>query len=661
MNVVALCSFPFGVVRWRAPEPTLTAIVKVTLSLDNNGRASLAKKQDPLSLDRPRPAPHAELSYATDFAPRKAQADILLVGHARAVAPVSSISASFSVGAMEKRFVAVSNEPSQSIPLVRAHLRAEASGGAEPCAVGPRDWLKECAGSPESALISREGPPAGPLSERFSFEVFNAAPADQRVSAIPSDTSIVLEGLLPGLPRFEARLPGIEPTVFFVKRGGEQGEFALACDTLYIDTDRAVCILVFRGSTPVPDLADDAAEFVVVMRSPQMRPTWASVRGVLGLSACGRAVEAADLGRSAPSALPGGEETAPLNGDYPAAGGRAAQADYDSDAATLPIMPAKGSPPALVVMEETTRVVEDERPSSAPALPFQKIPPGAISPAAVAGPARRVTPDGDTVEAGDSRLAAPRGAPLPFRAPAMAQSWDDERTVDIAQSAPPAGAQPGGALPFQSTEPPGARPLHSHSYSPAPTPQPAAPDLPAAPPIGRAGSEGSKKGAARETKRISMDVFAAIHAERWEGRARLGEILARYGLDEEDWAAHEKRQNEALAEEARLGKCELALEIGKALRLARERVEGREADQPLDEYARIRAAVEDAKDPSGALRTFGLSPAAWQSIHRKWQLRAASDPAAAEELRKALAAARKALALRPARGAAPAGRTGGKR
>ena len=80
VDVAALCPLPVGIVAWQSPGRVLTVIVKATFSLGMNGVVTLAPVQEPLSLDRPsRLGADDELEYASDFAPLKARADVVMV------------------------------------------------------------------------------------------------------------------------------------------------------------------------------------------------------------------------------------------------------------------------------------------------------------------------------------------------------------------------------------------------------------------------------------------------------------------------------------------------------------------------------------------------------------------------------------------------------
>src|SRR5262245_52296124 len=123
MDVLSLCPLPLGVLAWESPEPLLTVVVKATFTLEHDGEATLAREQVPLTLDRPSEIDPSELVSASDFAPWKGLADILVVGHAHIEEPSRVIAVSFHVDDLHRRFVAIAKPPAARIPLTGANLR----------------------------------------------------------------------------------------------------------------------------------------------------------------------------------------------------------------------------------------------------------------------------------------------------------------------------------------------------------------------------------------------------------------------------------------------------------------------------------------------------------------------------------------------------------
>ena len=86
------------------------------------------------------------------------------------------------------------------------------------------------------------------LPEGFDFEYFQAAPPDQQIARIRPDERLVLEHLHPAHAQLETRLPGVSPRAIVHRASGEREDVTLVADTLWIDSDRGIACVVWRGS-----------------------------------------------------------------------------------------------------------------------------------------------------------------------------------------------------------------------------------------------------------------------------------------------------------------------------------------------------------------------------------------------------------------------------
>jgi hypothetical protein len=296
IDVALRCDLPVGVVRWTGPEPWATVVVKASFTLTGQV-AWLAPEQAPLTGDRPSLLTPEELSLASDFAPYKPRADVLLVGAAHAGDMVWAIPAAFAVGALRRELFAVASAPSMAIPLSEVYLRSGPAPDAAVVRVGPR--------SPRS--LGR----AALAGVDWSF--YNAAPPEQQVEALAVDTVIELSGLLRGAPLCRVALPGMRPRVHLVDQAGRNrivGPVALRCDTLVIDTDTATCSLTWRG---IFDLGGVARPCLLVGFDPAgTEPNEAELRDDLSRAAWTVATEppSDDVEEPAPPAPP--SRTAPV-------------------------------------------------------------------------------------------------------------------------------------------------------------------------------------------------------------------------------------------------------------------------------------------------------------------------------------------------------------
>ncbi len=240
------------------------------------------------------------LSFASDLAPFKRRADVLLVGHAFAPErrPVGSLIARLVVGEVDKAIAVfgdrawlpdgqVQEGPRFAQMPLRWERAAGGPGTANPvgvrmgsAAVGDRHGAVVVPNlqAPGTYLASSAdvltpvgfGPvaprwparveklyrhaagwepgswSARPVPQDIDAGYFNAAPGDQQVGEIRSGERVVLENLHAEHARLVTNLVRVEPRAT-VERAGVRGEVRLRCDTLWIDTDRGCCSLVWRG------------------------------------------------------------------------------------------------------------------------------------------------------------------------------------------------------------------------------------------------------------------------------------------------------------------------------------------------------------------------------------------------------------------------------
>ncbi|HVY46714.1 MAG TPA: DUF2169 domain-containing protein, partial [Minicystis sp.] len=125
-----------------------------------------------------------------------------------------------------------------------------------------------------------------PMPESFDASFFLSAPHDQHLDELRANERIVLEHLHPHERRLVTSLPGIEPRVFVDRGGGAPHELAMRGDTLWIDTERAICTLVWRGQAP---LGAEPVAIVVASSTIGQRLVWADVKPLLGRPVLGTA------------------------------------------------------------------------------------------------------------------------------------------------------------------------------------------------------------------------------------------------------------------------------------------------------------------------------------------------------------------------------------
>ncbi len=302
MDIVANGPFRFAQLRWvlSAGAPAITVICKATYLL-RPAEAPLATEQEaPLEEDTHwNDDTEKSLSAATDLVPFKKQPEVVLVGHAFAPRglPVRSLSARLVVGNVNKaieiygeRVIALDGQLDDGASFQKMRLSYERAAGGPDSAnpVGVRFDVQDAYGrtrlpnlQPPGSFVARRGDMFAPIgfgpiaahwperrrrfhhmaqafatrawTERHFPEgvdagCFNVAPLDQRLEALHSNERITLENLHPDHPRLTTSLAGLELAGVVERPGQPPQKLVLACDTLWIDTDRQVCHLVWRGT-----------------------------------------------------------------------------------------------------------------------------------------------------------------------------------------------------------------------------------------------------------------------------------------------------------------------------------------------------------------------------------------------------------------------------
>jgi hypothetical protein len=239
-------------------------------------------------------------------------------------------------------------------------------------------------------------------------------------------------------------------------------------------------------------------------------------------------------------------------------------------------------------------------------------------------------------------LAAPTLVPLPEPLPVGKRVSEAPPTPDLAEAAEL------GALPF-GLPPPPKMPLAEQTM----------PALGAAEePTGDTAADRLERwlSAIEDTNQMAVaeapppaalvPLHARVLVTAWDDALRLGDALARRGVDEVTWRSDEVRLIEAVAAEAAEGKVALLVALRTAIRAVRS------ADEPegleLERYATVKVALEGL-GRSGVstellLGKLGVTLQAWERARAVWARRARRDPEVRARVRAALADARRATA-----------------
>ncbi len=103
-----------------------------------------------------------------------------------------------------------------------------------------------------------------------------SAPVDQYLDELRANERLILENLHPDHPRLVTNLPGYEPRAFVERPRGPVTDLPLVCDTLWIDTDRSMCTLTWRGQLTL-DGGGEEGRVVIAMEMIGRSLDWPSV------------------------------------------------------------------------------------------------------------------------------------------------------------------------------------------------------------------------------------------------------------------------------------------------------------------------------------------------------------------------------------------------
>ena len=561
------------------------------------------------------------LNFASDLAPFKRRADVLVVGHAFAPErqPVGALVARVVVGEVDKAIAVFGDrtwtpdgQMHEGPRFVQMPLRWErAAGGpgtANPvgvrmgsAAVGDRYGAVTLPNlqAPGTYLASPADVLApigfGPLTPRWPSRAeklyrhaagwepgrwnerpvpddidagyFNAAPGDQQVAEIRSGERVVLENLHVEHARLVTNLAQVEPRAV-VERAGGSAEVRLRCDTLWIDTDRGCCSLVWRGQVLLGDPREAGRGVVTATVAVGDEGLTATVVGVL----------------AAQPAMPFGQA-----GAVEEVGSTTVQLEAVADLEALPFHGGQ-SPLAVAsgMMAQREEFGDGTGTMVAMMTPREEVLPFARGGAMV--PVATLTPP--TVESFDS--VAPYSAEL-AHAEVMSAVVESAAVARPPMVGPLATAEMGALLEESKLHP-------TATESPKLPPTPLAPEpLP--------------------LEQFPLARCAAISASMARKKADKPRILKENDLSAATWELLRKHWAEAILQEVNRGKSELIehYDIAYVAQLEKER-----GAIGVDTFAKLVVANERGCGEA-RLEEFGLPTSAMLRIERVWLGRIAQD------------------------------------
>jgi uncharacterized protein YjbI with pentapeptide repeats len=304
----------------RPPQDSLTVIVKGTFDLVPGEAARLRDESDyPTGDEHEADDLEASLRYPSDFAILKPQADVTVVGSARALDGArTAMEVGFAFGhedaRIERQLVVIGNRrwsglsPSAPEPFEQLELRWEHAFGGPDDERNPhgRGRAKDAEGKRplpnlewKHELISAASDKPTPacfaplparwrqheaqlgsygdewlrqrwpyLPEDFDYHFFQHAPPEQRLQVLRGDEPFLFRGMHHEHPELSGQLPGLKPHCFAKRRPEHGGGFVpieLRLDTCAFDIDASKVNLVWRGLLDVSDRYASELEALLVI------------------------------------------------------------------------------------------------------------------------------------------------------------------------------------------------------------------------------------------------------------------------------------------------------------------------------------------------------------------------------------------------------------
>lgn len=328
MELITQCALRVAHLVWRPGHGGFAFTVVCKATFDLRPQVSpLAAEQEPVTTADV-PGAGGALALASDLVPMKKRPEVLVVGHAHAPGGVAvpSLTARVAVGEIDKaiqvtgdRFFALGGELGAPARFTRMPLSWDrAAGGPDTgnpagrpldrsapvdffgrvpapnllpvgLSLASRDDIVAPVGMgpiapywPSRAMCLHRHA-AGwdptrwherPLPADIDLAYFNAAPSDQQRATPFGDEQIYLENLHPRFAHLSTRLAAVSP-VATVDPGGGPQPLQLRCDTLIIDAERGLAMLVWRAHVLL-DRPDRPGRILVTepTAQPALRAAW---------------------------------------------------------------------------------------------------------------------------------------------------------------------------------------------------------------------------------------------------------------------------------------------------------------------------------------------------------------------------------------------------
>lgn len=253
MDVVSLSPVPVASLLWRREGCAwrLNVISKLTFKVIV-GESVLSKEHIPLYF-ADECTSEGDLHAPCDVVPTRPAVDVMIVGRAYRGrdAKAEKVSPRFRVGTIDRQLdMTVDRSAGAGLSLPRG----EAGFGPQ------RDFALRIEAKNEPCELEADS----------DLSVFHAAPIAQRVEHLPADAELVLEGLHPEHASLRTRLPNVSPQMFVERPGVPREEVDVSIEALWLDTERHVITLTYRGTVVLSEV-DEPGKCWVAMAGEHRR------------------------------------------------------------------------------------------------------------------------------------------------------------------------------------------------------------------------------------------------------------------------------------------------------------------------------------------------------------------------------------------------------
>ncbi|MFO0613105.1 MAG: DUF2169 domain-containing protein [Polyangiaceae bacterium] len=300
LSIMATQDVACGARLWRtAGQLRVTLACKATFSMVESGPMRVVAPAPIVVADEHAGGDGAKsVLIASDLVPYRPRGEVVFVGHAHAPngSPCPSLTARLavigqrpyidkSIHVFGERVVLADGQFSAPVPFTRMPIVYERSvqhpdenpcgmaaqtGSPAPNLVDPQDAASPTSLGPIAAswpvrrrMLRQLDPgvvesPVPEIPDAFAWSYFQAAPPDQRCPFFEGNEWLVLDGLHPDRAHFETQLPFVRAAarLYQAAPGESLGdapfrEFPLTADTLFVDGDRGLVCLLWRGNLDI--------------------------------------------------------------------------------------------------------------------------------------------------------------------------------------------------------------------------------------------------------------------------------------------------------------------------------------------------------------------------------------------------------------------------